>query len=154
MHSRNPPVVHCDIKSRNILVFGDISDPNRCTFKITDFGLSVPDQWTASNTVRGPGGTSQWMAPELYSNKHPNVASDIFSFGIIMYVVASQSLPYNGDTDFLVIMTRKMDGRVPCLLPRDCPQKLERLMKACCAIEPENRPTIQAVVQGLRAIGV
>ena len=54
MHSRDPPVVHCDIKSPNILVFGDASDLNSCTVKITDFGLSVFDEWTASITVRNP----------------------------------------------------------------------------------------------------
>ena len=63
MHSRDPPVVHCDIKSRNILVFGDTREMKSCTFKITDFGLSVFDQWTASKTLRSPGGTTQWMAP-------------------------------------------------------------------------------------------
>ena len=151
MHSRNPPVVHCDIKSHNILVFGDAGDLNSCTFKITDFGLSVFDEWTASMTVRRPGGTPQWMAPELYSNKHPITASDVYSFGIIMYELASQRPPY-GEMAPPTTMAWKLDGKPPCQLPRDCPQELEHLMKVCCATEPKIRPKIRAVMRWLRRI--
>ena len=66
------------------------------------------------------------MAPELYSNKHPNISSDIYSIEIIMYELASQCPLYNGDTNSLAIMTWKLDGRPPCLILKDCPQGLER----------------------------
>ena len=52
----------------------------------------------------------------------------------------------------VVIIDSKLKGKPPCSLPISCPKALESLMKACCALDPNNRPTIQEVVQRLRDI--
>eukprot|EP00803_Ostreobium_quekettii_P006208 evm.model.scf_214.1 EVM.evm.TU.scf_214.1 scf_214:30329-33097(-) len=146
MHSRKSPVVHCDVKSSNILIFGDRNELGSCTAKLSDFGISVKDTSTASVTVRCPGGTPHWMAPEIYGNIHPSEAADVFSFGIVMYEVASQMLPYGGKgTSCERIYLMKCKGRPACRLPDDCPSILRELMERCCSVHPHERPSMHEV---------
>lgn len=153
MHSRNPPVAHCDIKSSNILIFGDLDRPDSWIAKISDFGSVHHDQWTASLTVRFPGATALWMAPELYNNKHPTVKSDIYSFGLVMYELVSEMELFAGLSPEAVL-NAKQGSNSPCPIPRDCPQELVQLMKDCSKFKPKDRPAISEVVLRLRDIAV
>lgn len=151
MHTMNPPVIHCDIKSPNILIFGDLKHPSSCTAKITDFGLARFDQLTRSTTMRNPPGTSLWMAPELHRNNPHTIKSDVFSFGVVTYELAAQKHPYF-TMNLGTIINEKDNGRPPCKPPSDCHPALVRLMETCCAPEPESRPSIQDVILQLRGI--
>ncbi|MGM9870100.1 MAG: protein kinase [Sodaliphilus sp.] len=70
-------VVHCDLKSTNILI-----TRNGHHVKIVDFGLSNRD---AYNVIRGHGGTDVWAAPEqLDTNGVVDCRSDFYAFGHIL----------------------------------------------------------------------
>eukprot|EP00803_Ostreobium_quekettii_P006209 evm.model.scf_214.2 EVM.evm.TU.scf_214.2 scf_214:42241-46475(-) len=147
MHSREPSVVHCDVKSPNILIFGDKSNLESCTAKLSDFGISIKETSTASVTVRRPGGTPHWMAPEIYDEVHPTKAADVFSFGIVMYEIASQMPPYGGrGTPCASIYHMKCAGQPACNLPNDCPFVLRELMEKCCSVNPCSRPSMNEVI--------
>ena len=77
--------------------------------------------------------------------------SDVFSFGIIMYEVASQSLPYRNMT-VTQTMGRKQRWGDPCSVAGDVPKELKELMASCIDPNPNRRPCIGAVCSCLTKI--
>jgi serine/threonine protein kinase len=84
LHSFSTPVLHRDLKSLNVL----IDDGYRA--KLADFG------WTRlrADKMTGKIGTYQWMAPEVIANQAYTEKADVFSFGIILWELASREPPY------------------------------------------------------------
>mmetsp|Transcript_114509 Transcript_114509/g.330815 ORF Transcript_114509/g.330815 Transcript_114509/m.330815 type:complete len:329 (-) Transcript_114509:96-1082(-) len=95
LHFHRPIIVHGDLKPTNVLVEppGVASRANALA-KLVDFGLSR----VLKGAVRPLGGSLLWAAPELSTRGacRPNVASDVFSFGRIVFFVALGLKPYDG----------------------------------------------------------
>lgn len=86
LHSRNPPVVHRDIKSPNILVMDGLA-------KIADVGLartmiSIDIDMTPQSEL-----TYDWAAPEVRNEERATAKVDIWSFGILVWEVVSGKQP-------------------------------------------------------------
>ncbi|KAI3968754.1 hypothetical protein MKX01_028904 [Papaver californicum] len=88
LHNCDPPVVHRDLKSSNLLV-----DKN-WTVKVGDFGLSRLKHATYLTTKTGKG-TPQWMAPEVIRNDPSDEKSDVYSFGVILWEIATRKIPWD-----------------------------------------------------------
>ncbi|CAI0414271.1 unnamed protein product [Linum tenue] len=88
LHHRNPPIVHRDLKSSNLLV-----DKN-WNVKVGDFGLSRWKHATFLSAKSGIG-TPQWMAPEVLRNDPSNEKSDVYSFGVILWELMTVSIPWD-----------------------------------------------------------
>ncbi|KAL3816207.1 hypothetical protein ACHAXA_001263 [Cyclostephanos tholiformis] len=87
-------VVHRDIKPENILFE---SERVNADIRLIDFGLSrrhVEDEPPMSNPV----GTAYYMSPELLKGKYDR-STDIWSIGIVTYVLLAGYAPFRGDTD-------------------------------------------------------
>lgn len=80
LHGRN--IIHCDLKSSNILI-----DENN-KIKISDFGLSQFIKNKTENKFKKIG-TPQWMAPEVIKDHVYDFSSDVFSFGMIIWELAT-----------------------------------------------------------------
>ncbi|XP_026403268.1 serine/threonine-protein kinase EDR1-like isoform X4 [Papaver somniferum] len=87
LHSYDPPIVHRDLKSSNLLVDKD------WTVKVGDFGLSPLKHTTFLSTNSGKG-TPQWMAPEVIRNEPANGKADVYSFGVILWELATSKIPW------------------------------------------------------------
>jgi hypothetical protein len=95
IHSQN--VVHRDIKTANIMF------DSHGTIRIMDFGLSKSTLITTMTTLGTVLGTLGYTAPEQVTGFDVDRRADIFSFGVIVYEMLTNQLPFNGENEIAVI---------------------------------------------------
>ena len=142
-------VIHRDIKPQNFLVFQSLN-PTQCLVKVGDFGLATVKTETRSMTNRPLEGTTLWIAPEIYNGEPHHLRTDVFSFGLVLFEIASLSGPYKGLSSDAQVLRRKKNMTDPCVLPDDCPHELADLMRSCIMPECERRPTMVGVCSQLQ----
>ena len=129
-------LVHRDIKPGNLL----ITPEGRV--KITDFGIArIADQvpLTATGQVMG---TVQYLAPEQASGHTATPATDLYSLGIVAYECLAGKRPFTGESQVAIAMAQINDA--PPALPADVPAPVQRLVMACLAKDPDERPQTAA----------
>ena len=96
-------IIHRDLKTENIMLLESVS--GRFSAKILDFGIAkVADAPTDGQTCQGTIlGTPEFMSPEQCCGKAIDARSDIYSFGIILYVMLSGRLPFISESKVGVI---------------------------------------------------
>ncbi|KAK6257111.1 hypothetical protein QUC31_000570 [Theobroma cacao] len=144
LHCLNPPIVHWDLKSPNLLV-----DKN-WTVKVCDFGLSrfKADTFISSKSVAG---TPEWMAPEFLRGEPSNEKSDVYSFGVILWELATMQQPWSGLSPAQVVGAVAFQNRRLAIPPNTSP-KLASLMESCWADDPAQRPSFGNIVEGLKKL--
>ncbi|XP_010255507.1 PREDICTED: serine/threonine-protein kinase EDR1 isoform X2 [Nelumbo nucifera] len=138
LHHRNPPIVHRDLKSSNLLV------DKSWTVKVGDFGLSKLKDATFL-TAKSGRGTPQWMAPEVLRNDPSNEKSDVFSFGVILWELMTISIPWVNLNSLQVVgIVGFMDRRLD--LPDDLDPRVSLIIHDCWQSDPENRPSFEEII--------
>jgi len=95
MHKND--IVHLDLKPENILCLNDSGTPGYDEIKLIDFGLARVIKKGQKETVMC--GTPEFVAPEVIAYEPVTTASDMWSLGVITYVLLSGESPFLGDDD-------------------------------------------------------
>ncbi|XP_034435664.1 ephrin type-A receptor 7 isoform X7 [Hippoglossus hippoglossus] len=133
--------VHRDLAARNILVNSNL------VCKVSDFGLSrvIDDDPEAVYTTSGGKIPVRWTAPEAIQYRKFTSASDVWSYGIVMWEVMSYGeRPYWDMSNQDVIKAIEEGYRLPA--PMDCPPGLHQLMLDCWQKERAERPKFDQIV--------
>ncbi|XP_043952906.1 receptor-interacting serine/threonine-protein kinase 3 isoform X2 [Gambusia affinis] len=145
LHSLSPPVLHLDLKPSNVLLDSDLNA------KLTDFGLARFSSSITRSSKRDsedPGGTMRYMPPEAFDTSYnPTRASDIYSFGILLWSIATGKKPYPNAMSAIVPI-RIPRGDRPSLDDIRCTDarvagltRLIDLMQDCWRSNPKQRPS-------------
>lgn len=85
-------IVHCDVKSQNILI------DTKGVAKITDFGIARAFGQPSESEERGVIGSVYYLLPEQAAGKPVTAQSDLYSLGVVLFEMLTGQLPYDGDT--------------------------------------------------------
>ncbi|MGW1549945.1 serine/threonine-protein kinase [Streptomyces sp. NPDC002346] len=143
-HRQN--IVHRDIKPANLLFTPD------GTVKVVDFGIArLADDTSAGLTSAGMiVGSVSYLAPERAIGTDAGPASDMYSLGCVLYELLVGHPPFRADTPTALLYQHVQELPTP---PRNAgaklPEKLEELILALLAKEPEERPDAERVADWL-----
>jgi WD40 repeat protein len=137
----NHEMVHCDLKSLNILL--DVNYRAR----ISDFGLSKVKLDTSFSTVSG--GSTRWMAPELFEEGAKSTkAADVFAYGVVLWELGSRKFPFattrNEAVPMLVCRGKREE------ITKDTPPSMAKLIAKCWDGRAEIRPPMDEAVKTLQ----
>jgi tetratricopeptide (TPR) repeat protein len=139
LHSQ--PVIHGDIHPKNI----GINQHHEA--KWTDFGLAKVRS-AGIATLPRVSYEAAWQAPESWQNRAElSTASDVYSFGMLLWTLVTGKLPYADITapNIIRLVERGEREVIPNNVPRDC----RELIEACWSADPTQRPTAKQITQRL-----
>mmetsp|Transcript_37103 Transcript_37103/g.72883 ORF Transcript_37103/g.72883 Transcript_37103/m.72883 type:complete len:793 (+) Transcript_37103:39-2417(+) len=145
LHLSNPPILHRDLKSLNILITEDWNA------KVADFGLSgnKPDVEEKSENLQY--GTPFWLAPEVMQSKEFSEASDVYGFAMIILELFTRQVPFpdmNPHQAALAVVTKDLRPKIPEFIPPGFAQ----LIADCWTRNPKQRPTMKEVIPRLKKL--
>nr|KAF6504910.1 EPH receptor A10 [Rousettus aegyptiacus] len=130
--------VHRGLAARRVLVSSGL------ICKISGFGRGPRDRAEAVYTTMSGRSPALWAAPETLQFGHFSSASDVWSFGVVMWeVMAFGERPYWDMSGQDVIKAVEDGFRLPP--PRNCPSPLHRLMLDCWQKDPGERPRFSQI---------
>ncbi|CAO2818053.1 unnamed protein product [Amaranthus hypochondriacus] len=144
LHTSHPTIVHRDLKSPNLLV-----DKN-WVVKVCDFGLSRLKHHTflSSNSTAG---TPEWMAPEVLRNEPSNEKCDIYSFGVILWELATLCVPWTGLNPMQVVGAVGFQNR-RLTIPEEVDPMVAKIIWDCWENDPCSRPSFSQLIIRLKGL--
>jgi serine/threonine-protein kinase TNNI3K len=152
LHSLEPPVIHRNLKSTNVLLTYELDA------KLTDFGISREQLDT---TMTAGAGSALWMAPEVVMGHRYDEKADIFSFGVLLSELDVHALPYSHadaprksrhKMPESLILQKVVAGKLQVQFSQSGPGSVQSLARACVAVDPGQRPTAAELLYKLHTI--
>jgi tetratricopeptide (TPR) repeat protein/tRNA A-37 threonylcarbamoyl transferase component Bud32 len=134
-------VVHRDLKPRNVLV-----DPSG-TAHVADFGIARPSRAEGIPATGMEAGTTDYLSAEQLSGGEVGPASDIYSFGVILYEMLAGQLPFHADATAVTQVAatpRSLRDVAP-----DIPERVEAVVMKCLADRALRYGSVAEVLEDL-----
>src|SRR6266540_3135313 len=138
-HLHNQKIIHRDFHSGNTLY------ENEWDVVISDLGISKSSIDNDNDEIYG---VISYMAPEILQGKEYTMASDIYSFGMIMWELITGRMPFwnqNNDIELLIKICKNF--RPPII--KNTPRYYIELMQECWDSDPNKRPTALNIYERL-----
>jgi eukaryotic-like serine/threonine-protein kinase len=146
-HAHGFGVIHRDVKPENVMIRKD------GLLKLMDFGIAQVMDLQRMTVTGQLLGSPAYMAPEIIEGKPLDFRTDVFSVGIMLYLLATGDLPFSGKNPHEVLR-RITDGRFPDprTVGRGIDEALSRIITRALARQPEDRyPDVGPLAEDLAA---
>lgn len=137
LHSRQPPIIHRDLKCDNIFITGTTG-----SVKIGDLGLATLKNRSFAKSVIG---TPEFMAPEMYE-EHYDESVDVYAFGMCMVEMATSEYPYAECSGPAQIYKKVTSGTRPQCFDKVESPELKDIIGQCIRLKREERPTVKELL--------
>jgi len=153
LHSFEPPVIHRDLKSLNLMLLHPIKNEFTLPYiKLADFGMARIEERAMTQGV----GTKHWMAPEVLKGTAYTTKADVFSFAMVAFEVAFRHVPFE-NLDAHQVARQTMAGIRPGMeedFPElEVPEGMLEIIRSCWHQEPESRPSFQEIRISIEELG-
>ena len=140
-------IIHRDIKAQNILLSSDGQ------VKVTDFGIACIDGTEGLSLPGRVIGTVDTISPEQATGGEIDARSDLYSLGILMYQMATGSLPFTGDPETVAFMQVNEKPKYPSTLNPAIPAGVEDMILIALEKDARDRfPSATAMQAALRRV--
>jgi eukaryotic-like serine/threonine-protein kinase len=128
-------VIHRDIKPANVIIRADE------TVKLLDFGIARDDNRvdTSLTSTGALVGTPPYMAPERFRGTPVDGRSDIFSAGVLLYLLLTGKLPFDADYPAVIDQILRSEPAAPSVLVAECPTDIDSIVARALAKSPADR---------------
>ena len=134
LHRHN--TIHRDLKPENLLL------DEQGNLRVTDFGLSIVTEHTVEY-LKTRCGTPQYIAPEiLMDDVYLGPPADLWSAGLILYVMLAALMPFDGDT-MDEILNSVLNAQI--YWPKDFPPLARKLIEKLVVRDPSKRGTVEDI---------
>lgn len=134
-------VIHRDIAARNILLNTDMVP------MIADFGLSreviTGEEYSSTGSDSLP---LKWMAPEAIKSSHFTKSTDIWSFGIVIWEIATKGQEPHEDIDVMEAKIQIRDYFLTPVMPQNVDPTMSVIMTQCWYKDPDMRPSPKDII--------
>lgn len=148
---RSMEILHRDLAARNVLVEDPEGQPPR-TVKLADFGLGRDvkegEYYRQLSKDRVP---FKWMAPEAIQQQRYSFATDMWSFGVLLWEILSLGAPPFGPMSALEVAMAVSAGE-RLARPAACPAAVYHLMLQMWSQDPKKRPSTTQVLEVLHSV--
>jgi tRNA A-37 threonylcarbamoyl transferase component Bud32 len=133
-HAHSLGVIHRDVKPENVMIRKD------GLIKLMDFGIAQVLDFQRMTVTGQLLGSPAYMAPEIIEGKQLDFRTDVFSVGIVLYLLATGELPFSGRNPHEVLR-RIAEGKFPDprSTGRGVDQVLSRIITRALARQPDDR---------------
>jgi serine/threonine protein kinase len=148
LHGRNPPFVHRDLKSLNVVLDLDFNA------KLCDFGLTQSMEKTHITRKENEGGSPRYMAPELFDSKGRITEKvDIWALGCLVVEVFANRVPHEECNAIPQVMTKILvDRKLPFLDWTGVHPEIRSLAESAFIFDTRERTDANRFVEGLRRL--
>lgn len=148
LHQNN--IIHGDLKPHNVLLQNKpFVDTRGFIAKIADFGLSIQMEKEQSHVDGMRMGTGGYVSPEVAVRGKILPASDIYSFGILLWELFTGELIQDALKDAPKVSSRLTMGSWRPIFQDDCPRAYWRLASMCWNDFPDWRPSLEHIIDEL-----
>lgn len=145
-HAHERGIVHRDIKPANILI-DEKGNP-----RLTDFGIARALDASQATRTGAYLGTAMYSSPEQLKGEKVTPKSDVYSLGVTLYEAATGSIPFSGSTIEIATQHVNKEPEPPTRRGARIDGKLEALILASLAKDPNDRPSADTLQSKLAVL--